>query len=40
MAKPDPETFALKEQLSDALVQIDSLQAAAADAEARAATGR
>ena len=40
MAKADPETSALKEQLADALAQIDSLQTAAADAEARAATGR
>ena len=38
MAKVDPETSALKEQLADALPQIDSLQAAVADAEARAAT--
>lgn len=38
MAKVDPELSALKEQLADALAQIDSLQAAAADAEARAAT--
>src|SRR3970040_305912 len=40
MAKADPETSALKEQLADALSQMDSLQAAAADAEARAETGR
>jgi len=40
MAKPDPETSALKEQLADALAQIDSLQSGVADAEARAATGR
>ena len=40
MAKPDPETSALKEQLADAVAQIDSLQAGVADAEARAATGR
>jgi len=40
MAKADPETSALKEQLADALTQIDSLQTAVADAEARAATGR
>ena len=40
MAKADPETSALKEQLADALAQIDSLQTAAADAEARAATSR
>jgi len=40
MAKADPETSALKEELADALAQMDSLQAAAADAEARAATGR
>ena len=40
MAKADPETSALKEELADALVQMDSLQAAVADAEARAATGR
>ena len=40
MAKADPETSALKEQLADALAQIDSLQTAVADAEARAATGR
>ena len=38
MAKVDPETSALKEQLTDALAEIDSLQAAVADAEARAAT--
>ena len=38
MAKVDPETSALKEQLADALAQIDSLQPAVADAEARAAT--
>ena len=38
MAKADPETSALKEQLADALAQMDSLQAA--DAEARAETGR
>lgn len=38
MAKPDPETSALKEQLADALAQLDSLQGAVADAEARAAT--
>jgi predicted nucleic acid-binding Zn-ribbon protein len=38
MAKPDPETTALKEQLAEALAQVDSLQAAVADAEARAAT--
>ena len=37
MAKSDPETSALKEQLSEALAQVDSLQAAVADAEARAA---
>jgi len=36
MAKLDPETAALKEQLADALSQIDALQSAAADAEARA----
>jgi hypothetical protein len=36
MAKVDPETSALREQLADALAQIDSLQSAAADAEARA----
>src|SRR3972149_7048492 len=40
MAKPNPETSALKEQLAEALAQIDSLQAGVADAEARAATGR
>jgi len=40
MAKSDPETSALKEQLADALAQVDSLQSAVADAEARAATGR
>src|SRR3990172_1082847 len=40
MAKTDPETSALKEQLADALSQMDSLQAAVADAEARAETGR
>ena len=39
MAKPDPETSALKEQLADAVAQIDSLQAGVADAEARAASG-
>lgn len=38
MAKSDPETSALKEQLAEALAQADSLQAAVADAEARAAT--
>lgn len=38
MAKVDPETSALSEQLADALAQIDSLQAGAADAEARAST--
>jgi len=38
MAKSDPETSALNEQLSEALAQVDSLQAAVADAEARAAT--
>ena len=38
MSKVDPETSALKEQLTDALAEIDSLQAAVADAEARAAT--
>lgn len=38
MAKSDPETSALKEQLVEALAQVDSLQAAVADAEARAAT--
>ena len=38
MAKVDPETSGLKEQLTDALAEIDSLQAAVADAEARAAT--
>ncbi len=38
MAKVDLETSALTEQLADALTQIDSLQTAAADAEARAAT--
>ncbi len=38
MAKVDPETSALKEQLADALTQVDSLQTAVADAEARAAT--
>src|SRR3972149_5672806 len=32
MAKIDPETSALKEQLADALAQVDSLQAAAAGA--------
>ena len=40
MAKPDPETSVLKEELADALAQIDSLQSGVADAEARAATGR
>jgi len=40
MAKADPETSALKEELADALAQMDSLQAAVADAEARAVTGR
>ena len=39
MAKADPETSALKEELADALAQMDSLQTAVADAEARAATG-
>ena len=38
MAKIDPEMTALNEQLADALAQIDSLQTAVADAEARAAT--
>lgn len=38
MAKSDPETSVLKEQLAEALAQVDSLQAAVADAEARAAT--
>ena len=38
MAKVDPETTGLKEQLTDARAEIDSLQAAVADAEARAAT--
>lgn len=38
MAKSDPEASALKEQLGEALAQVDSLQAAVADAEARAAT--
>jgi len=38
MAKSDPDTSALKEQLAEALAQVDSLQAAVADAEARAAT--
>jgi len=38
MAKSDPETSAVKEQLAEALAQVDSLQAAVADAEARAAT--
>ncbi len=38
MAKVDLEMSALKEQLTDALAEIDSLQAAVADAEARAAT--
>jgi len=40
MAKSDPETSVLKEQLADAVAQMDSLQAAVADAEARAETGR
>ncbi len=38
MVKSDPETSAVKEQLAEALAQVDSLQAAVADAEARAAT--
>ena len=38
MAKVDPETSALREQIADAMAQIDSLQAAVADAEARAST--
>ncbi len=38
MSKVDPETSALREQLADALAQIDSLQTAVADAEARAST--
>jgi predicted nucleic acid-binding Zn-ribbon protein len=38
MTKSDPETSVLKEQLAEALAQVDSLQAAVADAEARAAT--
>jgi len=38
MAKSDPEMSALKEQLAEALAQVESLQAAVADAEARAAT--
>jgi hypothetical protein len=36
MAKSDAETSALDEQLSDALAHVECLQAAAADAEARA----
>ena len=40
MAKTDPESSALKEQLADALAQVDSLQSAVADAEARAETSR
>ncbi len=40
MAKRDQDTSELEEQLADALAQIDSLQTAAADAEARAATAR
>ncbi len=39
MAKRD-DTGELEEQLADALAQVDSLQTAAADAEARAATAR
>lgn len=38
MAKSEPEMSALKEQLAEALAQVDSLQAAVADAEARAAS--
>ncbi len=38
MAKSDPEVSELKEQLTDALAQVESLQSAVADAEARAAT--
>ncbi len=38
MAKPDPETSTLTEQLAEALAQVDSLQVAVADSEARAAT--
>ena len=33
MSKVDPETSALKEQLTDALAEIDSLQAARAESE-------
>ena len=38
MAKSDPEITALKEELAEAIGQVESLQATAADAEARAAT--
>lgn len=38
MAKNDPENAALKEELADAMAQLEPLQAAVADAEARAAT--
>ncbi len=38
MTKVDPEVSTLKDQVADALAQVDSLQAAAADAEARATT--
>lgn len=38
MAKNDAESAALKDELADAMAQIESLQAAVADAEARAET--
>lgn len=38
MAKVDPEVAALKEQLADAMAQLEAADSAAADAEARSAT--
>jgi predicted nuclease with TOPRIM domain len=38
MAKSDPEIAELKEQLADAMAQVEALQADAADTQARAAT--
>jgi hypothetical protein len=38
MSKNEPETAALREQLADAMSQLELLQAAVADAEARAET--
>jgi hypothetical protein len=40
MRKQDPDTTELEERLADAQAQIEALQSAAADAEARAATAR